>query len=226
MATINQLEGKCAGRRCFILGSGSSLDGVCLDLIRSEFILALNWSILQVKDFPSAWWMWWDVRAYREVFPKLKGEVSVLRAILGKRGHEIMRSYRGASRYVSFGLIKRFTPRRTVAETAISVADFLGFSEIVLVGVDGFVPSKGNEPYCCALRDKECHFMDRKDAESWKRSARQFNKDMKRVMGSVRSRVVQTSPLHDGDMFIRESLSSVLSRDLNEKVNAVPYLGL
>lgn len=213
------LQGSCNGLRAWIVGSGSSLDNVPIKRLGGEYIFALNGSIelfTNVRQYPDAWWVWWDIRSYRHVWPRLEKQWDRVQTIIHKRGMEVMRQHRGAGRYICYGSDEAFKPARTVLETAMVLVDFLGFDEAVMVGVDGFRARKDGRPYCSSLADKECHFMDVEQPKSFRRSAAQFDQAVDKVRTKLNhTRFIQTSPLYpDNGIFHRETLEEVFNRSL------------
>ena len=207
---LGPLQDSMRGERVWIVGSGPSLDDVDLMRIRGEYIFALNAAYTLFRDartYGRAWWLWWDMRVYREVFPRMIGEDKrqwpVLRAILHKNGMENMRSYRGQSRTIVYPREERFRPKRTVAETALLIADFLGFNDAYLVGIDGLV-ARGDQPYAKLLSWKRCHFMNTERRGSWQKSHAAFRPAIAAAMERIeRMRIWQTSSLYRGPEFKR-----------------------
>lgn len=211
---IGPMQGNMVGRRLWIVGSGPTVDDVDVRRLGKNYIVALNWAIMLFagKPHPNAWWMWWDQRTRREVWPQLAPVWGKPKIIIHKKGMEEMRSHKGAGRYVCYGSVPAFRPKRSVVETALITSDFLGFSETVLVGVDGFATRDDNRPYCRQLNDKDCHFMNRNKPGSWKNSSQQFV-DAINQMPKLGTRIIQTSDLcPDVERFERESFDSVLGR--------------
>lgn len=216
---IGVFQDSCKGMRVWIIGAGPTLDDVPIKTFEGEYVFALNAAATLFKNFrkfPDAWWLWWDQRTYREVWPKLNDWQRV-QTIVHKKGMEMLRAHRGSGRFLSYGTGDQFKPKRTVAETALLIADFLGFDEAVLVGVDGLSAKENNEPYCKAINPwKDCHFMKRDKPRSWKNSAQQFDTAMENVLPRiVRMRVIQTSSLYPNrERFVCASIDEVLARKM------------
>lgn len=186
---------KYRSQRCVILGAGPSLDDVDLSLLQGEFILALNAAYSLVWDFKLAWWVFYDMRALLELWPRITEEKRRVQAFVHKRGLEQMRSYRGPGHYVEFGSVA-YNRKRTVLETALLIADTLGFEEVILVGVDFAV--KPNQAYCKALSWKKPYFWTPSQdtrcpsCEEMLKVMREFMYDKR--LNTIRQ-VFQTSPL-------------------------------
>jgi len=200
---IGPLEGTCEGLRCWIVGAGPSLDDVPIAALRGKYIMALNAAVLKftnVRAFPDAWWVWCDSRTLRELWDKVRKTWKRTQCLIHKKGMEDMRSHQGAGRYIEY-VKEEFKATRTVAETAILLAQFLGFSEIVLVGIDG-MQARDGKAYADEFNEwKQCHFMKNGTQESCQRSSDQMVEAMealKKRMGDRGDipRIIQTSELY------------------------------
>jgi hypothetical protein len=155
------------GQRCWILGSGPSLDAIDLKKIGNDHILALNAAVTLVADsrrHQNVWWVYRDVRIVNEVFPVLwKCPWRNWRVITHKRAFAALRDtgvWRHRSCRAFIYPIEAIIHQKTVAEDAIQLAAILGFSEAYLVGID--CAAKDGKPYAKSLTWKECHFVDPK----------------------------------------------------------------
>jgi len=200
---IGPLEGKCKGLRCWIVGTGPTLDDIDINALRGQYVMALNSAILKfmnVRAFPDAWWVWYDARTLRELWPRVQKEWKRVQCVIHKKGIEDMRSALCAGRYVEY-VKHEFHASRTCAETAILLAQFLGFSEIFLAGIDGMMAREG-EPYAKTLsQKKQCHFMTQGDQDSCVKSSNQMIHAMATLKGRLKERgevprIVQTSTIY------------------------------
>ena len=199
---INMNEGSCDGLRCWIVGTGPSLDGVKLSKIKGEYIFALNGAVLRftnINAYPDAFWVWYDLRTLRELTVRVQKSWKRVQCIIHKKGIEEMRSWKGSGRYIEY-VKDRFKAKRTVAETAILLAHFLGFSEIVLVGIDGMQAVDGR-PYAEGFDWKQCHFMERGNQRSCRKSSEQMVGALEDVKNRINRmgdapRIIQTSPIY------------------------------
>lgn len=198
---IGPLEGSCKGLQCFVVGSGPSLDDVNLASLKGKYILALNAAILKftsVRSYPDAWWVWYDSRAYREMWERVTSGWNRIQCLTHKKGMEDMRGHKGGGRYIEY-VKDEFRPERSVVETAILLAQFLGFSEVVLVGIDG-MQGRDGEPYAKGL-SKPCHFMQQGDQASCRRSSESMVQALDRLNERMAERgrvprIIQTSELY------------------------------
>jgi len=208
---IGPLQGSCRGLRCYIVGTGPTMDDVNLSKLRGQYIMALNGAVLKftnLRSYPDAWWVWYDARAYRELWSRVKDQWRRIQCIIHKKGMEDMRSHLGAGRYVEY-VKDNFRASRTVAETAILLCQFLGFSEVVLVGIDG-MQARDGIPYASGFEWKHCRFMTAGQQESCQKSSAQMVQafeDLKEKLadrGRV-PRIIQTSvayPVRDQFEFV------------------------
>lgn len=215
---IGTLQDSCKGYRLFIVGAGPTIDDVNLGKLKGQYIFALNAAatlFTNPRAFPDAWWVWWDLRACREVYPRVKS--TRIQSLVHKKGLEELRVHRGTGRFVHYRHQNQFKPRRTVAETAILLGDFLGFEEAILVGVDGLVGRNGRA-YCDAVASwKSCYFCNPTVEGSWKGSSDAFVSAMALLMPSIRMKVRTTSDLYPGDEFERISYEEAVALPPPEK---------
>lgn len=212
---IGPLQDTCKGRRVFVVGTGSSLDDINLKRLKGQYIFALNGAATFFKNvslYPDAWWLWWDMRSYREAYSLLKDWRRV-QTLTHKKGLEEMRGHRGAARFVCFMNRQQFEPRRTIVETAILLADFFGFNETILVGVDGFVTQNG-KAYCDSIATwKKCFFCNPEKKGSHQKSTNQFLSAMDQLMPRIKkTKVLTTSKLYPGDHFEFTSFEEAVKR--------------
>jgi hypothetical protein len=168
---LHQDEKKGLG--VWIVGSGTSLEDVDLQRLRGQHILSLNASIALTRNLnANVWWVYHDMRTYREVYPKIDTEGSTLNCYVHRRGAEQMREYKKSARFVIYR-DGEFRPKRTVLETALMLSEFLGFEEAYLLGIDAFAFSGDQRPYAKGL-EKTCHFAKQGVKDSWKKSQSSF----------------------------------------------------
>ena len=199
---LGPLKDKFRKNKCWICGTGPSLDDVDLSLLGDRRIFALNAAITLFsnhKHFKDVWWVFWDLRAYHESWNRTGRLMKIIRAFVHKRALEVTRSLRISGHYVEYeGNI--FKPKRTVLETALRVVDYLGFEEVYMVGIDFAV--RPMQPYATELMWKNCFFWDFKTQKECKsvvemlEAMRAFKPELNNV------KVFQTSPLFpDTELF-------------------------
>ncbi len=211
---IGPLQDSCKGLTLWVVGAGTSLDDVPLEVLRDRYVFALNSAITyftEVDKFPDAWWIWFDTRCYREIWPQIK-EWKRVQAILHKQAMEQMRSLLGSGRYVEYDK-ETFRGKRSVVETALKLGDFLGFKDAMLVGVDGLVANDKGRPYALRINNwKKCYFQDPGNPRGARRSIRDFHAAMDNLMPLPRMKVYQTSPLYKGEQFERLTFDEAVLR--------------
>ena len=151
---MRKLKNKYYGQRCFIIGNGPSLNRMDLSLLKNEYTFGLN-------------------RIYL-LFPKIGFTttyyVAVNRLVIEQCAHEIEKlpitkfiSYHakphinytsdmifvcnpGTGLFFSKNPVSRISEGATVTYVAMQIAFYLGFSQVILIGVDHNFTTKG-EPH-------------------------------------------------------------------------------
>lgn len=206
---IGPLQDTCEGSVAWIVGTGTSLDDIDVGQLEGQFIIALNAAyelFLDRKKYPDAWWLFWDIRAYTELWNRIGPKVNRVQAFLHKRALESLRSLRCNGRYVEFSSTA-FKSDRTVIETALLIVDFLGFDEAYMAGVDFAV--KEHQPYAQSFSWKQCHFWDASKRGTKSKSCR----DMLTAFKKVHARLKKTKIFHTSPLFPEEGVIPYLSFD-------------
>lgn len=153
------------GKRCFILGSGPSLDSLDLSLLKGQLVFALNAAITLMPD---AYWVVRDLRAIAQILPRLR-ETKNLRVVTTIKGYDAIQT-KGLARRRSLRVWtyneQSVVHEHTVAEDALQLARRAGCSDAVLVGVDCKAPP--GRPYAEALSWKPCAWYEKPVPESKK----------------------------------------------------------
>lgn len=168
--SIDKQQGKKKGG-IWITGSGTSLDDISLEKLDGKDIISLNYSILKTQHM-NAWWVYYDMRVYGELFDKLNRS-KPLNCYIHHRGCSQMREYKGAARFVEYKDGGEFKPSKTCLETALMISDFLGYSEAYLVGIDAFGFSANGKAYAKGL-EKKCRFAEEGNHKSFMNSQKNF----------------------------------------------------
>ena len=145
-------RGRHRGQRCFIIGNGPSLRRTELSLLRNEFTFGLNRIYLL---FPELGFTTTYLVAVNDlVLEQCAGELSALhlpkfitwraRHYLGDDPNTIFvdTDYTGPEDFTP-DVSRRVFEGFTVTYTALQIAFFMGFEEVVLVGVDHNFKTKG-----------------------------------------------------------------------------------
>ena len=148
------------GRRCFIVGSGPSLDDLDLASLRGQVVWALNASATLFDDRPGLFWLLRDRRAIREILPRL-AHWKRMRVVTHVKAFSQIETDTQKPRHAYVYEERSVVHTRTIAEDALQLARRAGCSDAVLVGVDCKAPP--GRPYAKALDWKDCAWYDRKD---------------------------------------------------------------
>ena len=173
---IKAFRGIHSGKRCFIIGNGPSLTTMDLEKLRNEYTFASNriYRLYDQTDWRPSYWMCVDPNIIQKdaaIIPKLKG-VKFVSSIAGKYGIEP-----GSDLYYVYNhqrfAINKYSVRKkiafsedaavclesgeTVTYNAIQLAVYMGFTEIILLGVDHSysqtVDEKGKMHYDASIKD-------------------------------------------------------------------------
>jgi hypothetical protein len=216
------LANKFTGQKCWLVGSGPSLDILNPSRLGRANIFALNAAITlfaNVGRHKNAYWLFRDRRVIREVAPRLKSWRR-WRVITHLTAYHSLRDSAGFKRINSMAYTfnkDAFIHKRTVVEDALQILVILGFSEVYLLGIDHRIIN--NKPYAEALKWKECFFYNpKKPPPSGKSIALQSMveamKDIKPHLGKMK--VFNTSPYYPEPVFEHVGFEEALGR--HEKV--------
>lgn len=162
-ARLEALRGKHWGKRCFVLGNGPSLLKSDLTLLRDEYVIATNRIYLHEESMN--WRRWYYCAVNPNVIEQFADEIHGLDAVkflpwehkaaLGSVSDAVWLRTSNEPRF-SFDLTRGMWQGATVTYVALQVAFHLGFTEVVLLGVDHhygragqpnkLVTSGGNDP--------------------------------------------------------------------------------
>lgn len=145
MSRIRLLQNRHAGQRCVLVANGPSLNGMKLDFLRSEIVIGLNKIHLGFRKF--GFYPKYYVAVNGKVIEQSLTEIKAMNCVkfIGSQG---------ASEKLTEGpltyLVNTTTPPArfcrdiaqgvhegyTVTHAALQIAYYLGFSEVVLIGLD------------------------------------------------------------------------------------------
>jgi hypothetical protein len=216
--SIFGLQNRYEGQRCWVVGSGPSLDGLDLSRLGDENVIALNAAITLFQDrrrHPNTWWMIRDARAYDEVYPRL-GKLRFLKLIVSQKGYKRFKEsgiWKQLSGQAFVFDVARYIHRRTVAEDAIQIAAYMGFEEVNLLGIDCAI--RDNQHYAKALSWKDCHFHDeRADVVVGVRPVQAMVDALAALpkdLGELLPKVYQASPLFPAGTYEHRSFENGLA---------------
>lgn len=139
------------GERCFILGNGPSLNHIDLSLLKNEFTLGCN-HIYLMKGFKPTYWCiadYWVMEKIKEDVQKTYPDIIKFSARV-HNGEELTilpktccfnmieqrYDYNGSPNF-SDDLSKGLYGGYSIAYVMIQLANYMGFDEIYLLGIDG-----------------------------------------------------------------------------------------
>lgn len=142
-ARLEALRGRHWGKRCFVLGNGPSLLDSDLSLLRDEFVIGTN--RIYLHEECRNWRRWYYCAVNPNVIEQFTDEIRGLAAIkfLPWEQREALSSVSEAvwlrtsnEPRFSFDLAQGLWQGATVTYVALQLAFHLGFTEVVLLGVD------------------------------------------------------------------------------------------
>jgi len=148
---LGALENVHAGERCFLLGNGPSLNETDLAKLRFEFTFALNRGYLKFNElgFPPSFLACINRHVLRQFGEELESQdclrflKSTQSAILKQAPEQILMPTIYRPGFARDPTRRGVNEGGTVTFAALQLAYFMGFREVVLVGVDHRFASKG-----------------------------------------------------------------------------------
>lgn len=151
---LRKLRNSHLGERCFIIGNGPSLKPEDLDLLKGEFCFASNRidKIYEFTDWRPTFYCTQDVtiiQTYRDIISQIRAPYKLM-----VYGGSRKTGYIGKAMYTPFGTPYNYPEPPTFSEdiscsisegytvtyTCMQVAAYMGFKEIVLLGIDHNFP--------------------------------------------------------------------------------------
>ena len=143
MARLEALRNRHWGKRCFILGNGPSLRGADLGLLADEYVIGTN--RIYLHPACKQWRRWYYCAVNPNVMEQYGREIGALdavrflswehRALVADGGPVLWLDSSNEPRF-SFDLSRGLWQGATVTYVAMQVAFHLGFTDVVLLGVD------------------------------------------------------------------------------------------
>lgn len=149
-AKLEALRGRHWGKRCFVLGNGPSLNQTDLSLIRDEFVIGTNRVYLHPES--RAWRRWYYCAVNPNVIGQFAEEIAALEALRFLAWEEREKVPQSDATLwlrssneprFSFDLTRGMWQGATVTYVALQVAFHLGFTDVVLLGVDHHYDREG-----------------------------------------------------------------------------------
>jgi hypothetical protein len=142
-AMLEALRGRHWGKRCFVLGNGPSLNKLDLTLLRDEYVIGTN--RIYLHEACKQWRRWYYCAVNPNVIGQFESEISSLDT-LRFMAWEHRDKFHSSEDTVwlrtsneprfSFDLSDGMWQGATVTYVAMQVAFHLGFTDVVLLGVD------------------------------------------------------------------------------------------
>lgn len=142
-ARLAALRGRHWGKRCFILGNGPSLNQLDLSLLRDEFIIGTN--RIYLHEACKHWRRWYYCAVNPNVISQFGDEIASLDALrflawehrdkIARRSDTVWLRTLNEPRF-SFDLTQGMWQGSTVTYVAMQLAFHMGFTDVVLLGVD------------------------------------------------------------------------------------------
>jgi len=149
---LKTFRGRHQGERCFIIGNGPSLKNTDLTLLRNEITFGLNRIYLMFEElgFPTTYFFAINKLVIEQCAPEIRA--LPMPKFLTWRSRRWMKEdpetmfldtdYRGPETF-SIDLTGRIFEGGTVTYVALQAAYWMGFQEVILVGVDHSYSTKG-----------------------------------------------------------------------------------
>lgn len=143
IARLEAMRNMHWGKRCFVLGNGPSLNGVDLSLLRDEYVIGSN----RIYLHPACreWTRWYYCAVNPHVISQFSQDIASLpatsflawesRQSVVPRDSVLWLRTRNEPRF-SFDLTDSIWQGATVTYVALQLAFHLGFTDVVLLGVD------------------------------------------------------------------------------------------
>lgn len=149
---LKELKDKHKGQRCFIIGNGSSLRQMDLTLLKNEFTFGLNRIYLLFDSMGFATTYYVAVNGY--VIEQCAGDIDKLKCTkfirrdyaryLGSHEDTILIRSRSGPRFCRDVAAQGVWEGSTVTYVAMQIAYHMGFSEVILIGVDHHFTAVGS----------------------------------------------------------------------------------
>lgn len=148
---LEPIRGKYRGCRVIIIGNGPSLRNTNLKLLRNEYTFGLNRIYLLSNEMgfePTFYACVKDL--VLEQFNEEIDPLNSIKFIDWKAGHKLLKDYRHTVFIPNVGsgsfqkdILKGWQTGFTVTFVAMQIAFYLGFSQVILIGVDHNFATKG-----------------------------------------------------------------------------------
>ena len=141
-----------AGQRCFLIGNGPSLRNTDLSLLKNEITFGMNriYLAFEDRDFSTSYY----VAVNELVLEQFAQDISALkmpkflywpgRKWIPMDEHTMFVRFGAPQTLFEPDIRKRLGPGATVTYIAMQIAFYMGFSQVILIGVDHSFQTQGN----------------------------------------------------------------------------------
>ena len=221
---FKKLKNRHSGR-CFIVCTGPSLNLDDLELIKDEYSISMN-SIVSVYDqteWRPTYYMIQDTRAFKEVKTKLdKTTINLCNQRVYKTYKSDCKKAEFMYYYLKYGIhgsrldkefvTKAFNPHAdyfiydgyTVTYSAMQIAVYMGFQEIILLGCDGNLSSAKRKHFVATSTE------DKVDWSTWDLRMRNAYIIAKEYCDKNNIRIINASRGGNLDVFERKELELIV----------------
>ena len=143
IAVIDALRNRHWGKRCFVLGNGPSLNSVDLSVLRDEYIIGTN--RIYLHPACPTWTRWYYCAVNPNVIEQFASDIAALpamkflawehRASIPQAPNTVWLRSRNEPRF-SFDPADAIWQGATVTYASLQMAFHLGFTDVILLGVD------------------------------------------------------------------------------------------
>ncbi len=150
LARLEAMRNRHWGKRCFVLGNGPSLAGADLSVLRDEYVIGSN--RIYLHPACKKWTRWYYCAVNPNVMEQFASDIGSLGALrflawehrgyLPNSDDTVWLRTRHEPRF-SFDLTDAIWQGATVTYVSLQLAFHLGFTEVVLLGVDHFYDRAG-----------------------------------------------------------------------------------
>lgn len=148
---LRQFQGRHVGERCVIVCNGPSLNKMDLGFLQHETVFGLNKIYLGLEDF--GFYPDYLVAVNRKVIEQSRAPYAAMRCtkFISTRGADLLPEDAQTFHIQTIGLDGLFYPDitqgvregHTVTHAALQIAYYMGFAEVVIIGMDHHFPESG-----------------------------------------------------------------------------------
>lgn len=229
---IKTFKNRYKGKRCFIVGNGPSLNSTDLDLIRDEYTFATNriYNIFGKTEWRPSFYVCVDPIQLIENKDDIKSMTNTIKFIscranltgencykINDKRYYVINPYKDYKVKFSRDADRYITTHSTVTYVAMQLAIYMGFEEIILLGIDHTfkVMTDSNNRIRINEKINKNHFADQKESNQYiVFDANGANRDYEAVRNIANSRnitIINATRGGNLEVFKRQKLEEVLN---------------